>query len=78
MKTLHQRFGHINLKALKTLASKYSLNIKPYSFNIEQCNECHEAKMLSQRHKVSLSNYKDIDYLEMVHSDITGPILPKT
>ena len=34
--------------------------------------------MLQQKYKVSLSNYKDINYLEKVSSNISRPILLKT
>ena len=75
---LHQRMGHISLQALKTLAKSQNIILKTNSFNIDQCPECNEAKMISQRHKIPLSNLQSIDYLEKVSSDICGPISPKT
>ena len=79
LKTIHQRMGHINLKAIKRLAKDQNLTIKNNnSFRIDQCPECLEGKMISQKHKISLSNIKTIEYLDLVSSDICGPINPKT
>ena len=46
--------------------------------DINQCPICNKAKILKQRHKVSLSNLKTLDYLKKVSSDICGPISLKT
>ena len=77
---IHQRMGHLNLKALKRLQENtlgYTIT-KKKGFDIDACPTCNEAKMISQRHTVPLSNAKQLDYLEKVASDICGPISPHT
>ena len=80
LETIHKRMGHISLKAIKRLKdSTIGFNIiNTTNFDINRCEECNEAKMLKQRHKVSLNNLKSLDYLEKVTSDICGPIKPLT
>src|SRR5208337_4266142 len=78
LQTLYERFGYISLKALTKIASSNNIRIVRNGFDINQCPICNEAKMLKQRHKVSLSNFKTLDYLEKVSSDICGPISPST
>ena len=77
---VHQRMGHLNLKALNKLQENtlgYKIT-KKKGFNIDTCPACNEAKMIIQRHKVPLSNAKKLDYLDKVASDICGPISPFT
>jgi hypothetical protein len=79
LQLLHERMEHINLKAINEIAKSFNINItNKNDFKIEQCPACNEAKLLQQRHKISLSNYKELDYLEKVASDICGPIKPRT
>src|SRR5208337_4775980 len=74
LQTLYERFGHISLKALTKIASSNDIRIVRNGFDINQCPICNEAKMLKQRYKVLLSNFKTLDYLEKVSSDICGLI----
>ena len=75
----HKRMGHIGPKALKALAKQLNIELISNSFDFDRCAECNEAKMLQQRHKISLNaNNKSLVYLEEVYSDICGPISPKT
>src|SRR5208337_1552655 len=60
------------------IASSNNIRIIRNGFDINQYPICNEAKMLKQRHKVSLSNLKTLDYLEKVLSNICRPISPKT
>jgi transposase InsO family protein len=76
--TFHKRMGHINPKALKSLAKSLNIELVSNSFDFDRCEECNEAKMLQQRHKISINTEKNLDYLEKVASDICGPIKPKT
>ena len=70
---------HINLKAIKKLARDQNLTIKNNnSFRIDQCPECLEGKMILQKYKISLSNIKTIEYLDLVSSDICSLINLKT
>src|SRR5208337_4867757 len=74
LQTLYERFGYISLKALIKIASSNSIRIIRNGFDINQYPICNEAKMLKQRYKVLLSNFKTLDYLEKVSSDICGLI----
>ena len=46
LELFHQRMGHINLKACEKLAKDYNIKLIKNSFNILECSECNEAKMV--------------------------------
>jgi len=72
----HLRLGHLNFTSLKMLASKKMVKGMPY---IDHPNEVCESCVLSKHHKSSFAkevNWKANQPLELVHTDVCGPIKP--
>ena len=74
IKKWHQRFGHINVNDLNKLANKKmvkGLDIK-MAMSID-CFTCAENKISATPYK-SYSNVQTSDVLELIHTDLCGPI----
>jgi hypothetical protein len=74
----HERMGHIGSIALKALPEKTlgcDLPIKSLE-KIDKCDICIQAKATAKISRIPMPRASEI--LEKVHSDICGPISPKT
>jgi hypothetical protein len=72
----HLRLGHLNFTSLKMLASKKMVKGMPH---IDHPDEFCESCVLSKHHKSSFAkevNWKANKPLELVHTDVCGPIKP--
>eukprot|EP00253_Pinus_taeda_P036376 PITA_36376 len=70
----HQRFGHINLQDLILLKNKGMVDGLPTLHNIKlECDGCALGKMHRDEFPVHV-NRKQRDILELVHTDICGPM----
>ncbi|GAU47763.1 hypothetical protein TSUD_193000 [Trifolium subterraneum] len=74
----HQRYAHLSMKGLKILSNKHLVKGLPELKNIEdKCIDCLSGK----QHKKNIpkqANWRASQKLELVHSDICGPINPKS
>ncbi|CAJ2658399.1 unnamed protein product [Trifolium pratense] len=72
----HHRYGHLSFKGLHTLAKKDMVNGLPLlQESQELCSDC----VISKQHRDSIpktSSWRATEKLELVHSDICGPITP--
>lgn len=74
----HCRYGHLNMKSLKTLMHKEMVTGLG---NIEDSTQICTACMSGKQHRESVpkaSNWRATKPLELVHSDICGPITPES
>jgi hypothetical protein len=72
----HLRLGHLNFTSLKMLASKKMVKGMPH---IDHPDEVCESCVLSKHHRSSFAkevNWKANKPLELVHTDVCGPIKP--
>jgi len=72
----HLRLGHLNFTSLKMLASKKMVKGMPH---IDHPDEVCESCFLSKHHRSSFAkevNWKAKRPLELVHTDVCGPIKP--
>ena len=72
----HLRLGHLNFTSLKMLASKKMVKGMPH---IDHPDEVCESCVLSKHHRSSFAkevNWKAKRPLELVHTDVCGPITP--
>jgi transposase InsO family protein len=72
----HLRLGHLNFTSLKMLASKKMVKRMPH---IDHPDEVCESCVLSKHHRSSFAkevNWKAKRSLELVHTDVCGPIKP--
>eukprot|EP00253_Pinus_taeda_P007785 PITA_07785 len=70
----HQRFGHINLQDLILLKNKGMVDGLPALHNVKlQCDGCALGKMHRDEFPMH-DNRKQRDILELVHTDICGPM----
>ncbi|MCH81752.1 copia-type polyprotein, partial [Trifolium medium] len=70
------RYGHLNFKGLKTLQQKNMVKGLP---KIEDSNSVCSDCLTGKQHRESIpktSNWKSARKLELIHSDICGPISP--
>ncbi|GAA0153042.1 transmembrane signal receptor [Lithospermum erythrorhizon] len=74
----HQRYGHLNFKGLKTLKDKQMVTGLP-SFKTQDitCADCFNGKQTKQAQPKQTS-WRASKVLELVHSDICGPISPES
>ena len=79
---LHNRLGHINIKAIQelennTIGSKINFkDINKSKIRLDNCTICIQSKQTKNRStKASSSVYS---YLDLIYIDIGGPITPKT
>ncbi|GAA0169316.1 transmembrane signal receptor [Lithospermum erythrorhizon] len=74
----HQRYGHLNFKGLKTLKEKDMVTGLP-SFKMQEvtCADCLNGKQTRQAQPKQAS-WRASKVLELIHSDICGPINPAT
>jgi transposase InsO family protein len=74
----HCRYGHLSLKGLKVLAKKEMVKGLPVlQDSNEVCSDC----VVSKHHRDSIpktSTWRASEKLELVHSDICGPINPSS
>jgi hypothetical protein len=72
----HCRYGHLNHKGLQTLNQKQIVRDLPKIIDSKHvCEDC----LVGKQHRDSIpksSNWKSTKRLELVHSDICGPITP--
>jgi transposase InsO family protein len=72
----HQRYGHLNYKGLNVLAKKEMVKGLPVIQETEEtCEEC----IIGKQHRDSIpkiANWRATEKLQLVHSDICGPINP--
>ncbi|PNX94522.1 copia-type polyprotein [Trifolium pratense] len=72
----HCRYGHLNFKGLQTLQQKNMVKDLP---KIEESDHMCTNCLVGKQHRESIpktSNLKSSKRLELVHSDICGPITP--
>lgn len=76
----HKRLGHLNFKSIETLIKKdlvHGLNdLRILNFNNKQCENCFLGKMSRQPYKGIRT--KASRPLELIHTDVCGPIDPVT
>nr|KYP60819.1 Retrovirus-related Pol polyprotein from transposon TNT 1-94 [Cajanus cajan] len=74
----HQRFGHLNMKGLRTLAYRKMVQGLPILKNqFKLCTICMTGKQ--QRHSFpQKSTWRASKPLQLIHSDICGPITPES
>ncbi|CAJ2648156.1 unnamed protein product [Trifolium pratense] len=74
----HNRYAHLSIKGLKTLRSKQMVKGLPDLKDIEdKCNDC----LVGKQHKDNIpkqAKWRASKKLELVHSDICGPINPQS
>ncbi|CAJ2663992.1 unnamed protein product [Trifolium pratense] len=72
----HCRYGHLSFKGLNTLVKRNMVKGLPQRQEIEtNCSDC----MIGKQHRDSIpkqANWRATKKLELVHSDICGPINP--
>lgn len=74
----HLRFGHLNFGGFKELAKKGMVNGIPH---IDHCDKFCEGCVLGKHPRNSFSkeaSYRAKKVLELVHTDICGPITPNS
>jgi hypothetical protein len=72
----HCRYGHLNYKSLKNLQQKNMVRGLP---KMEESNQVCADCLIGKQHRESIpksSNWKSSKILELIHSDICGPITP--
>lgn len=70
----HRRMGHINVKDLLVASKKgiiRGINLKNTNYNF-RCDICFRGKMT--RTPLPKRSDKDVDLLEIIHSDVFGPV----
>ncbi|KAK1433672.1 hypothetical protein QVD17_10587 [Tagetes erecta] len=75
-KLWHDRYGHLSYTGMKKLQQKKMVHGLP-SFKVDEevCTDC----LIGKQHKASIprkSNWRASSILELIHSDICGPINP--
>jgi hypothetical protein len=77
-KLWHQRYAHLSTKGLKVLIKKQMVRGLPdLKDNEERCSDCLVGKQ--QRNNIPKeANWRSSKKLELVHSDICGPITPQS
>ncbi|MCH79976.1 copia-type polyprotein [Trifolium medium] len=74
----HHRYAHLNMKGLKTLNQKQMVKGLPEVKDIEnKCVDC----LTGKQHRDNIpkkANWRASQKLELVHSDICGPIKPES
>ena len=77
-KIWHERYGHLSFSGLKTLQSKEMVRDLPY-FDAQHftCTDCLVGKQ-SRNPIPKKSTWRAKEVLELIHSDICGPISPMT
>jgi transposase InsO family protein len=74
----HMRFGHVNFRALRSLAAEGMVNCMPVLEQVEQvCDGCMLAKQRRSPFP-AVSEFRASQRLQLVHSDLCGPITPAT
>ena len=68
----HGRLAHMSLKGMKTLSCLGYLPVLNFS-NVSVCEHCIYGKHARSAHK-RLSNKKKSEPLDLVHSDVCGPM----
>ena len=70
----HQRFGHLNLQDLMLLQRKGMVDVLPTFHNVHlDCDGCALGKMHGEDFPLNIDRKKR-DIMELVHTDIYGPI----
>lgn len=74
----HNRFGHLNFRALRSFSQKEMVKGLPQIDHVEQiCEGCLVGKQQRKPFPQS-SLYRAEELLELVHGDLCGPITPET
>lgn len=68
----HRRLGHANRKSMQTLANNPQFGVSFKKVNMEPCETCLKGKQTRLPFQISRSRSKDV--LELVHSDVCGPM----
>lgn len=67
----HRRFGHLNVKDLKSLKTKYKVfGLQFKSYDMSDCETCLKSKMTQLPYH--RSERRSTKLLEIIHSDICG------
>lgn len=75
----HRRFGHRNIQAMQYLYKKdMALNFEIKDCGIDESCECCIKGKVTRKQFPKLSENKSSEILEIVHTDICGPIKQKT
>lgn len=74
----HKRFGHLNMKGLRTLAYRKMVTGLPIlKASSKVCEECVTGKQQRDSFKKT-STWRASQTLQLIHSDICGPITPES
>jgi len=74
----HLKFGHLNLRDLRELGQKKMVVVIPHMcVPDEVCRECMECKQTRRKFKKGVPS-KTSEKLELIHSDICGPLPVET
>ncbi|GAA0186281.1 hypothetical protein LIER_33569 [Lithospermum erythrorhizon] len=72
----HQRYGHLNFKGLKTLHDKKMvIGLPELKGETIVCTDCLNGKQ-TRNPIPKQSNWRAVAVLELIHSDLCGPISP--
>ncbi|GAA0154298.1 hypothetical protein LIER_12323 [Lithospermum erythrorhizon] len=72
----HQRYGHLNFKGLKTLHDKKMvIGLPELKGEAIVCTDCLNGKQ-TRNPIPKQSNWREVAVLELIHSDLCGPISP--
>ena len=77
----HQKFGHLHLEGLLNLKRRQMVTgleqLEKPGFNLN-CQVCHQGKMSKKPFPKIRNSPRSSQILELIHSDIVGPITPST
>ena len=73
----HRRLGHINAQIVKKLAEEKGTGmvVKNTEFSVSNCDTCALAKS-KQQNDPNVARIKVTQPLELVYTDLSGPIRP--
>jgi hypothetical protein len=74
----HERFGHLNFRALQKLSRGEMVKGLPAIDHIEQVCEDYVLAKQKRASFLQAAKYRAKEELELVHSDLCGPITPLT
>jgi len=74
----HERFGHVNMAALRKLAREELVRGLPELGQVERICEACQAGKQRRTSFPAQAEYRARERLELVHGDLCGPITPAT